>query len=130
MAKERRATFRRLEQDQTRRVSRRLARSGEERGRLAHDDLSVYNAVQRAAYLVAIVDLIVLVLSGLTIWKSVQFPHLRELMGGYDNARLVHFVAMALLLAFTAVHLVMVAIVPRTLVGMLTGRVANSGGMP
>ncbi|RZF26569.1 cytochrome B [Paraburkholderia sp. UYCP14C] len=92
------------------------------RGKLAHDDLRVYNAVQKFAYLFAIADLIVLVLSGLAIWKSVQFPLLRELMGGYDSARVVHFSAMSLLAAFLAVHLAMVALVPRSLLAMLSGR--------
>jgi thiosulfate reductase cytochrome b subunit len=92
------------------------------RGKLAHDDLRVYNAVQKFAYLFAIADLVVLVLSGLAIWKSVQFPLLRELMGGYDNARVVHFTAMSLLAAFLAVHLAMVTLVPRSLLAMLRGR--------
>ncbi|RDU95796.1 cytochrome b/b6 domain-containing protein [Trinickia dinghuensis] len=91
-------------------------------GKLSHADLSRYNAVQKLAYLVAIADLIVLVLSGLAIWKSVQFPLLRGLMGGYDDARVVHFCAMSLLAAFIAVHIVMVAIVPRSLIAMLRGR--------
>lgn len=91
-------------------------------GRLSHADLSVYNAVQRAAYLTAIVDLVVLVLSGLTIWKSVQFPLLRELFGGYDNARVVHFWAMSLLVAFVVVHVAMALLVPRSLLAMLRGR--------
>ncbi|MGS0893361.1 cytochrome b/b6 domain-containing protein [Burkholderia stagnalis] len=92
------------------------------RGRLSHDDPSVYNAVQRAAYLVAIVDLVVLVLSGLAIWKSVQFPLLRELSGGYDTARIVHFWAMSLLVAFFVVHVAMALLVPRSLLAMLRGR--------
>lgn len=92
------------------------------KGRLAHDDLSHYNAVQRAAYLFVVLDIAVLVMSGLVLWKSVQFPLLRELMGGYDNARVVHFVAMALIVAFAALHVVMVALVPRTLVAMVRGR--------
>lgn len=92
------------------------------KGRLAHDDLSHYNAVQRAAYLFVVLDIAVLVMSGLVLWKSVQFPLLRELMGGYDNARIVHFVAMALIVAFAALHVVMVALVPRTLVAMVRGR--------
>lgn len=91
------------------------------RGRLTHD-LGHYNAVQRAAYLLALADLIVLVLSGLVLWKSVQFPLLRELMGGYEGARYVHFFAMSVLVAFVAVHLAMVALVPRTLLAMLRGR--------
>lgn len=92
------------------------------RGRLSHDDLGVYNAVQRTAYLTAIVDLVVLVLSGLTIWKSVQFPLLRELFGGYDMARVVHFWAMSLLVAFVVVHVAMALRVPRSLLAMLRGR--------
>ncbi|AJY05329.1 cytochrome b/b6 domain-containing protein [Burkholderia vietnamiensis] len=92
------------------------------RGRLAHDDPSVYNAVQRAAYLFAIADLTLLVLSGLTIWKSVQFPLLRASFGGYDNARIVHFWAMTLLVAFVVVHVAMALRVPRSLLAMLRGR--------
>jgi thiosulfate reductase cytochrome b subunit len=91
-------------------------------GKLSHADLRQYNAVQKLAYLVVIVDLIVLVLSGLAIWKSVQFPLLRELMGGYDNARIVHFCAMAVMAAFVVVHVAMVALVPRSLLTMLRGR--------
>lgn len=92
------------------------------KGKLAHADLRQYNTLQKLAYLFVIADLIMLVLSGLVIWKSVQFPLLRELMMGYDNARVVHFVAMALLVAFVAVHLVMVALVPRTFLTMVRGR--------
>jgi thiosulfate reductase cytochrome b subunit len=92
------------------------------RGRLSHADLSRYNAVQKAAYLAVWLDLILLVLSGLVLWKNVQFPLLRELMGGYEAARYVHFVAMAVLVGFVAVHLAMVALVPRTLLAMIRGR--------
>lgn len=92
------------------------------RGRLGHADLSHYNQVQRLAYLFVMVDITLLVVSGLVLWKSVQFPLLRELLGGYDTARHVHFIAMALLMAFVAVHLVMVALVPKTLLAMLVGR--------
>lgn len=92
------------------------------KGRLSHADLSVYNSLQKVAYLFIVLDIMVLVASGLAIWKSVQLPLLRELMGGYDMARVVHFVAMSALLAVLAVHLVMVALVPRTLLLMLRGR--------
>ncbi|BCQ26793.1 cytochrome b/b6 domain-containing protein [Caballeronia sp. NK8] len=91
-------------------------------GKLSHADLRQYNAVQKLAYLAIVVDLFVLVLSGLAIWKSVQFPLLRELMGGYDNARIVHFCAMAVMAAFVVVHVAMVALVPRSLLTMLRGR--------
>lgn len=91
-------------------------------GKLAHDDLSRYNAVQKAAYLFAIVDLIALVVSGLVLWKSVQFPLLRELLGGYEFARRIHFVAMALLVGFIVVHVAMALLVPRSLLAMTRGR--------
>lgn len=92
------------------------------KGKLAHDTLSEYNAVQKLAYLFVIADVVLLVLSGLVVWKPVQFPLLRELMGDYDNARIVHFFAMAALLAFAAIHVAMVALVPKTLIMMVRGR--------
>ena len=92
------------------------------KGKLAHDNLTQYNAVQKLAYLLVIADVILLVLSGLVIWKPVQFPMLRELMGDYDNARIVHFLAMVAVLAFTVVHVVMVALVPKTFLMMIRGR--------
>ncbi|HLO64899.1 MAG TPA: cytochrome b/b6 domain-containing protein [Azonexus sp.] len=92
------------------------------KGKLAHADLSHYNMVQRAAYLFVMADLVLLVLSGLVLWKSVQFPLLRELLGGYEAARREHFLAMAALVAFFVVHIVMVALVPRTLLAMIRGR--------
>jgi thiosulfate reductase cytochrome b subunit len=92
------------------------------RGHLSHADPHHYNAVQRAAYLFVMLDAVLLVLSGLVLWKSVQFPLLRELLGGYEFARRVHFFAMAALVAFVAVHLAMVALVPRTLLTMVRGR--------
>ena len=92
------------------------------KGKLAHDDPSHYNMAQRLAYLFVMLDSVLLVLSGLVLWKSVQFPLLRELMGGYEGARLVHFFAMAALAAFVVIHLAMVALVPRTLIYMVRGR--------
>ncbi len=92
------------------------------RGKLAHDALDRYNAIQKLAYLAVIVDLSTAILSGLVVWKSVQFPLLRALMGGYDDARVIHFLAMSFLVAFFVVHVVMVALVPRSLVTMIRGR--------
>ncbi|HXE21133.1 MAG TPA: cytochrome b/b6 domain-containing protein [Rhodoferax sp.] len=90
-------------------------------GKLAHADPRHYNMVQRLAYLFVMLDSVLLVLSGLVLWKSVQFPLLRELLGSYEVARRVHFLAMALLVAFVVVHLTMVALVPRTLLHMIRG---------
>ncbi len=92
------------------------------RGRLSHADPHQYIAVQRAAYLFVMADAALLVVSGLVLWKSVQFPLLRELLGGYEAARRVHFFAMSALGAFVVVHLAMVALVPRTLIHMIRGR--------
>lgn len=92
------------------------------RGKLAHDHAGQYNHVQKLAYLFVMVDSIILAVSGLVIWKSVQFPLLRELLGGYDNARVIHFLAMSALVGFVVIHLVMVLLVPKTLLAMLRGR--------
>ncbi|MCY1196010.1 putative protein-methionine-sulfoxide reductase subunit YedZ1 [compost metagenome] len=92
------------------------------RGELSHADPRRYNQIQRLAYLFVMVDIAVLILSGLVLWKSVQFDLLRELMGGYESARRVHFYAMALLAVFVAVHLAMVVLVPRSLIAMIRGR--------
>jgi thiosulfate reductase cytochrome b subunit len=92
------------------------------RGKLAHEDLSVYNAAQRAAYLAIILCLVVLFFSGLAIWKPVQFQEIAAVMGEYEGARFLHFGAMALLVLIVLVHIVMVILVPRTLPTMFTGR--------
>jgi thiosulfate reductase cytochrome b subunit len=92
------------------------------KGKLSHDNLLQYNALQKLAYLFVVFDLILIIASGLVIWKSVQFPLLRDLMGGYDTARIVHFTAMTALLGFIIVHIVMVALVPRTLILITRGR--------
>jgi thiosulfate reductase cytochrome b subunit len=91
-------------------------------GRLAHDDLSVYNAVQRLLYLGVILAGIVIVLSGLSIWKPVQMQELTALFGGYDAARYVHFFAMASIVGFVIVHVVMAFLVPKSLLAMIRGR--------
>jgi len=92
------------------------------RGHLAHDDLSVYNAAQRGAYLALIVLLVIMVLTGLVIWKPVQLYWLGQWMGDYEGARLLHFFAMAAVALIVFVHVVMVILVPRTFPTMFTGR--------
>ncbi|HER34015.1 MAG: cytochrome b/b6 domain-containing protein [Halothiobacillaceae bacterium] len=91
-------------------------------GRLSHADSRRYNSVQRLAYLAVILDLVLLVVSGLVLWKSVQFPLLRELMGGYEIARYVHFFTMTFLVAFVVIHVAMSLLVPRSLWHMIRGR--------
>jgi thiosulfate reductase cytochrome b subunit len=90
--------------------------------KLAHEDLTVYNAVQRLLYLGVILTGVVIVLSGLSIWKPVQMQELTALFGGYDAARYVHFVCMALIVAFLVVHVLLALVVPRSLRAMVTGK--------
>ncbi|HZS63793.1 MAG TPA: cytochrome b/b6 domain-containing protein [Xanthobacteraceae bacterium] len=91
-------------------------------GKLSHDDLSMYNSVQRLLYLGVICAGIIVVLSGLSIWKPVQLQVLTSLFGGYDAARYVHFFAMAAIAGFVAIHVVMALLVPKSLRTMIKGR--------
>jgi len=92
------------------------------RGALSHEDLSRYNMIQKLAYLGIIVDMVVLILSGLALWKPVQFSVLCRLLGEYDSARVVHFFAMVFMVAFLVVHVAMALLVPRSLLAMVRGR--------
>ena len=92
------------------------------RGKLSHDDLSVYNALQKLFYLGVIVAGVAIVLSGLAMWKPVQLWWLAALFGGYEPARYVHFFAMAAIVGFTVIHVVMALVVPKALRAMITGR--------
>lgn len=89
--------------------------------RLVHK-LGTYNAVQRLLYIVVLLLMAAAVISGLGLWKPVQFQGLVGVLGGYELARRIHFVAMAGIVGFTVVHLALVAIVPSTLWAMITGR--------
>ncbi len=90
--------------------------------KLAHDDLSHYNAVQKVLYAGVILTGILIVLSGLAIWKPVQFQELTALFGGYDVARYVHFFAMAAIVGFLVVHVALALLVPKSLRAMVTGQ--------
>jgi thiosulfate reductase cytochrome b subunit len=89
---------------------------------LSHDDLSKYNSVQRLLYAGIIVVAVVIVLSGLSIWKPVQLQWLTALFGGYDVARYVHFFCMAAIVAFLIVHVALAVLVPKSLRAMIIGR--------
>src|SRR5882757_10432232 len=90
--------------------------------KLAHDDLSTYNYVQKLLYAGIIIVGIVIVLSGLSIWKPVQLQWLTAVFGGYDVARYVHFTCMALIVAFLVIHVALALIVPKSLRAMIIGR--------
>ena len=91
-------------------------------GRLRHDNLAVYNAVQKLCYVGVLVAGLIMVASGLALWKPVQLNELAVLFGGYEGARLVHFFAMAAIALFLIIHVLMALIVPRSLRAMILGR--------
>jgi thiosulfate reductase cytochrome b subunit len=88
---------------------------------LAHDDLTHYNAVQRVLYVGIIVVVILQVISGLVVWKPVQFSELAILFYDFQGARLVHFLGMVAIVGFLVLHVALALIVPKTLVAMITG---------
>ncbi len=91
-------------------------------GQLSHADLSRYNQVQRLLYAGIIAVGIVIVLSGLSMWKPVQLQWLTALFGGYDAARYVHFFCMAAIVGFLVIHVLLALLVPKSLRAMIIGR--------
>jgi thiosulfate reductase cytochrome b subunit len=89
--------------------------------RLTHEDLSVYNAVQKILYLGVILVGILIVISGLSLWKPVQFSEVAALFGNFQTIRLIHFLCMAAIVAFVAVHVTLALLVPQSLIAMITG---------
>ncbi|MDW7690178.1 cytochrome b/b6 domain-containing protein, partial [Escherichia coli] len=90
-------------------------------GKLHHTNMQEYNMVQKVAYILIILDGAALLLSGLVLWKPVQFSLLTILFGGYDTARYIHFLCMNIMVLFIIIHLVMVLLVPRALLSMIRG---------
>jgi thiosulfate reductase cytochrome b subunit len=88
---------------------------------LAHDDITHYNAVQKLLYLVVIAAGVSQVVTGLAIWKPVQLQWLTALLGGFQSARVLHFLGMAVIVGFVVVHVALAVLVPKTLWAMLTG---------
>jgi thiosulfate reductase cytochrome b subunit len=91
------------------------------RFRLAHDDITRYNAVQKLLYVGIILVICVQVLSGLVVWKPIQFSELASLFYDFQGARLVHFLGMAAIVIFLVVHVALALIVPKTIGAMITG---------
>jgi thiosulfate reductase cytochrome b subunit len=89
--------------------------------RLSHDDPTKYNTVQKLLYVGVLAVGVLTVISGLAIWKPVQFSELLALFGSFQNARLVHFLCMTAIVAFMVVHVTLALLVPHTLVAMITG---------
>jgi thiosulfate reductase cytochrome b subunit len=89
--------------------------------RLAHDDPTQYNAVQRVLYIGVILVAVLIVLSGLALWKPVQFSEFASLFYDFQTTRLVHFLCMTAIVLFLVVHVALALLVPHTLVAMITG---------
>ncbi len=90
--------------------------------KLSHTDLSRYNQVQKLLYTGVIIAGIIAVLSGMSLWKPVQWQTLTALFGGYDAARYVHFFAMTAICGFLVIHIVLALLVPRALRAIILGR--------
>ncbi len=99
---------------------------------LAHDDITVYNAVQKLLYIGVACAMLLMFASGLAIWKPVQFSGLTWLFYDFQGARLVHFLGMSAIALFLAVHVTLALLVPQTIVAMSRGtiRVAAPAGAP
>jgi thiosulfate reductase cytochrome b subunit len=91
-------------------------------GKLSHDDISIYNNVQKLLYTGIMIVGVLIVLSGLAIWKPVQLHLLTAAFGGYDTARYVHFVMMAAIVGFLVIHISLSLLVPKSLRAMLIGK--------
>ena len=89
--------------------------------KIAHDDLTVYNAVQKLLYIVVILAGISQVVTGLLIWKPIQFSSAVALLGGFQAVRVEHFVGMSVIVGFLMVHVALSLLVPQTLWAMLSG---------
>jgi thiosulfate reductase cytochrome b subunit len=89
--------------------------------RLRHDDLTHYNAVQKVLYVGIMAVGVLIVLSGLALWKPVQFSELAGLFGSFQTIRLVHFLCMTAIVAFIVVHVTLAVLVPQSLAAMITG---------
>jgi thiosulfate reductase cytochrome b subunit len=99
--------------------------------RLAHDDLTHYNAVQKILYLGVMAVGALIVISGLALWKPVQFSELAALFGSFQATRVVHFLCMAAIVGFMLVHISLALLVPQSLVAMITGvPTADNGAAP
>ena len=99
--------------------------------KIAHEDITVYNAVQKLLYIIAILAGVSQVVTGLAIWKPIQFSGLVSLLGGFQAARVLHFAGMMVIVGFLIVHVVLALLVPKTLWAMVAGgpRLAVRGGV-
>ena len=92
------------------------------RGKLSHEDLSVYNAVQKLLYLGVLLRRRRDRALGPVDLEAGPVAVADGFFGGYNTARYVHFVAMTAIVAFMVVHVVLAILVPKSLRAMIIGR--------
>jgi thiosulfate reductase cytochrome b subunit len=90
-------------------------------GKLGHSDFARYNAVQKLLYTAVLLGIVGAIVTGLAIWKPVQFQAVTLLLGDFDAARVLHFLAMAGITLFLLIHVSMALVVPRSILTMLRG---------
>ncbi len=91
--------------------------------RKSHPETGKYNALQKLAYTSVPLVALIALLSGLAIYWPVQLSVVAGLFGGYDAARVWHFMVMAAIVLFFFGHLLMVALAGwNNFLSMLTGR--------
>ncbi len=87
-----------------------------------HPRQGKHNALQKGAYFAMPLVGVLTVISGLAIWKPVEFAFLTNLLGGYAWARYWHFLAMTAIVVLAVGHVFMVfAVDPYSLRSMITG---------
>jgi Ni/Fe-hydrogenase b-type cytochrome subunit len=87
-----------------------------------HPRQGKHNALQKLTYFLLPIVAAVVVVSGIAIWKPVQFAPLTNLLGGYVWARYWHFLSMVAVVALAIAHVFMVfAVDPYSLRSMITG---------
>ena len=75
--------------------------------------------MQKLLYIIVILAGVSQVVTGIAIWKPIQFSGLVSLLGGFQTARVLHFSGMAVILGFLCVHVALA--VPKTLWAMVAG---------
>lgn len=87
-----------------------------------HPPQGKHNALQKGAYTCIVLLGALSVLTGLAVWKPVQFSWLTFAFGGFQPARYWHFLAVWLFVGFTILHVTLVFVAdPASLRAMLTG---------
>ena len=81
--------------------------------RLSHST-GVRSSLQSLLYAVVSGAIVLTMLSGLAMWKPIQLDSLTMLLGGYEAARIIHFIGMLVIVGFVVLHLAAVALMAKS----------------